>query len=89
MEIPDNCLLKFEASWCVPCKMIKPTLESVQSSTGVQVVSVDIDENQELATQFGIRGVPAVFAIKDGAPVKLLVGAKSQTDYEQLASLVK
>ena len=89
MQIPDNCLLKFEASWCMPCKMIKPTLESVQSSTGVQVVSVDVDDHQELATKFGVRGVPAVFAIKDGAPVGTLVGAKSETHYEQLASLVK
>lgn len=89
MEIPDNCLLKFEASWCVPCKMIKPVLESVSNSTGVQVVSVDIDENQALATQFGIRGVPAVFAIKDGAPVKLLVGAKSESEYQEMAALVK
>ena len=89
MQIPDNCLLKFEASWCVPCKMIKPVLESVSNSTGVQVVSVDIDENQALATQFGIRGVPAVFAIKDGAPVKLLVGAKSESEYQEMAVLVK
>jgi thioredoxin 1 len=89
MNIPDNCLLKFEAEWCMPCKALKPVLESVAVSTGVQVLSVDIDAHQELATKFGIRGVPTVFAIKEGSPVKMLVGAKQEADYIEMAELVK
>jgi thioredoxin 1 len=89
MNIPDNCLLKFEASWCMPCQVLKPVLEKVKESTGVEVVSIDIDDAPELATRYGVRGVPTVFAIKDAAPVKMLVGAKKESDYIEMAELVK
>jgi len=89
MEIPDNCLLKFEASWCTPCKVIKPVLEKVSEDTGVEVISLDIDDHSELATQFNIRGVPTVIAIKNGAPFRILVGAKKEADYIEVAEIVK
>lgn len=56
-------ILRFSASWCQPCKMLAKTLEG--EDLGVPVEVVDIDENSELAMQFGIRGVPTLVYIKE------------------------
>lgn len=88
-EIPENCILKFGATWCAPCIAVKPVLESVEASTGVTVVDVDIDESPELAQTFGVRAVPTVFAVKNGQPVKMMVGAKDKNTYLEMAILLK
>ena len=83
-KLPDTCLIKFGATWCAPCRAVKPVLEKVESSTGVTIVDIDIDENSELAEQFGVRSVPTVFAIKNGQPVGMIVGAKGESVYNEL-----
>lgn len=88
-EIPENCILKFGATWCAPCRAVKPTLESVEAATGVTVVDVDIDESPELAQTFGVRAVPTVFAVKNGQPVKMMVGAKDKNTYLEMVELLK
>ncbi len=69
-------LLDFSATWCGPCKMQKPHLEKVQAELGekVEVKEIDVDQNQSLASQYGIQAVPTLIIVKDGEAVKRFTG---------------
>lgn len=70
-------LVDFWAPWCGPCRTLTPTLEKVVNEAGgaVKLVKINIDENQGVAGQMGVRSVPTVFAFKDGRPVDGFQGA--------------
>ena len=74
-------LVDFWADWCGPCHALAPALEGeIAARDGaVELVKVDVDENQALAAQFGVSGIPAVKAFRDGKVVKEFVGAQSRT----------
>ena len=65
-------VLRFTASWCQPCKMLAKTLEDVETQIPIEVI--DIDENQELAMDYGIRGVPTLVMIDGDVEVKRVSG---------------
>ena len=69
-------LSDFWAVWCGPCKMIAPIVEEIaQEYDGrVKVGKVDVDEENELAMQFGIESIPTLLLIKDGKTVETMVG---------------
>lgn len=69
-------VLRFTASWCQPCKMLAKTLENMTTDYPIDVV--DIDENQELATQYGIRGVPTLVMLENDAEVKRVSGVQTE-----------
>ena len=74
---------KFSASWCGPCKTLAPTFNEVKNSfSGVSFNEYDVDDNSDIASQFGIRSVPTVLLVKDGKEVKRFVGAQSKNIYE-------
>jgi thioredoxin 1 len=74
-------ILRFTASWCGPCKMLAKNLESVKSEMPIEVV--DIDVHPEVATEFGIRGVPTLVMIEYGKENKRLVGMRSLKELEE------
>ncbi len=84
-----NVVLKFWADWCGPCHAVAPIVKSAAAKSGVEVVEVNVDEQADLAAQFGVRGIPMVVAIKDGTPVDSLVGAASESKYLELMAKVK
>ena len=64
-------VLKFQASWCQPCKMLSRTVEEAKDKINVPIEEVDIDENTELAKKFNIRGVPTLVLVDDsGATIR-------------------
>jgi thioredoxin 1 len=80
-------LVDFFATWCGPCKMLGPVLESVaQEFQGkARIVKVDIDESPELAGQYGITAVPTLLVFSGGKVVQKAMGFQSQ---KQLATLL-
>jgi len=74
-------LVDYWAAWCGPCKMIAPILEEVATEFAgqVKVAKVNVDENQETAAKFGIRGIPTLMLFKDGQVAATKVGALSKS----------
>ena len=77
-------IVDFWAPWCGPCRMVAPVLQKLAEDHGdkVNVVKVNVDENQELAARFEIRSIPTVMMFEGGEQKALLIGARSQRDYE-------
>jgi len=75
-------LVDFWAEWCGPCKMIAPLLDELadEYQGRVKIGKVNIDEQQALATQYGIRAIPTLLLINKGQVAEQMVGAKSKRD---------
>ncbi len=83
-------LVDFWAPWCGPCKTLGPLLEKLVTQAGgaVRMVKVDIDKNQNIATQLNIRSVPTVYAFKDGQPFDGFQGALPESQLKEFIKRV-
>jgi thioredoxin 1 len=75
-------LVDFWAEWCGPCKMIAPVLDELadEYSGKVQIGKVNIDENQDLATEYGVRAIPTLLFFQHGQVAEQIVGLRSKRD---------
>ena len=74
-------LVDYWAEWCGPCKMIAPILDDLVSDYDgkLKIAKLNIDENPQTPTKFGIRGIPTLMIFKDGNPEATKVGALSKS----------
>lgn len=79
-------LVDFSATWCGPCQMLTPVLESVQEEMGdkAQLMKLDVDEDMSTARRFGVMSVPTMIIFKDGKEVQRIVGLRQKNQIVQI-----
>ena len=77
-------LIDFWAEWCGPCKMVAPILDelAVEYDGKVRIGKVNIDDHQDLATEYNIRAIPTLLLFKGGQVVDQIVGLRSKKDFK-------
>jgi thioredoxin 1 len=83
-------LVDFYADWCGPCRALQPTLVEIAAEYQgrAKVVKVNVDDNGQLASEYGVRGIPALFVIDNGEVVDEAVGLQSKADLEAMLNSV-
>ena len=78
-------LVDFWAEWCGPCKQLAPTVEDVANEMigSIKVCKMDVDSNQDIAVQFGVRSIPTLLIFKNGEVASTQIGAISKQQLEE------
>ena len=83
LKSKEKILVDFYANWCGPCKMIRPVLESIATDrSDKKIVSIDVDEAENLAREYGVMSIPCLILFQDGKEIKRSVGLKSKSEVE-------
>ncbi len=78
-------LVDFWAEWCGPCRLVGPILEELAPSyqAKLKIGKLNVDENQDAPTRFGVMNIPTMIVLKDGKEVSRIVGAMSKSDLQK------
>ena len=78
-------LVDFNANWCGPCRMLRPILDEIADTRSTnKIVSINIDENEELANKYDVSSIPCLVLFKDGKEVKRSIGLRPKADIESM-----
>lgn len=80
-------LLQFSAEWCGPCRMLGPIIDDLSKENedkDVTVAKINVEENQQLAVKYGVRGIPTVIIFKDGEEQTRKVGVGSKSEFQTI-----
>jgi len=79
-------IVDFWAEWCAPCRQIKPIIEelAVKYDGQVKIVKLNVDENPQTMTRYGVRAIPTLLAFRDGQVVQQVQGARPKSFFEEL-----
>ena len=84
LKSDNTVLVDFWATWCGPCQMIAPVVEDIAKQGIVKVGKVNVDDNQELAIEYGVMSIPTLIFFKNGNKVKEVVGFHSKSELEEI-----
>ncbi len=81
LSASEPVLVDFWAEWCGPCRMIAPALEELSDELGdrVKIVKLNIDDNPDVPSRYGVRGIPTMILFKNGEPAATKVGAEPKS----------
>jgi len=81
LDNPKPVMVDFWAEWCGPCRMVSPILDEIASeySDKIDIVKVNVDEEPQLAMQYGVTGIPMMAVFQGGTIAKQMVGARPKT----------
>lgn len=82
-------IIKFGAPWCAPCKVIDKVLEDIEDIIAEDIIKVDVDNDGEIAGEFGIMSIPTILFVKDKVVIDKIVGAESKEKILEILELMK
>jgi thioredoxin 1 len=83
LKSPEPVLVDFWAEWCMPCRLLAPTIEKLakEYEGKVKVGKVDTDSNRDVSIKYGISAIPTVILFKDGQVAQKFVGLRQERDF--------
>ena len=83
LQSDKRVLVDFNAEWCGPCKMMKPVLEEIsQSKNEIKIVSINVDDEDELASKYNVSSIPCLVLIENGKEINRSIGLISRSELD-------